>query len=47
MRPDFSKIEYKLQVRNPEPAGPGQNSPVWATAEHIPVKAWYLSLIHI
>jgi methylmalonyl-CoA mutase len=41
MRPDFSKIEYKLQVRNPEPAGPGQNSPVWATAEHIPVKAWY------
>ncbi len=41
MRPDFSKIEYKLQPRHSEPAGPGEGAPVWNTAEHIPVKAWY------
>ena len=41
MRPDFSKIEYKLQSRNPAPAGPTESAPVWHTSEHIPVKAWY------
>ena len=41
MRPDFSKIEYKLQPQSAEPAGPGEHAPVWRTAEHIPVKAWY------
>jgi methylmalonyl-CoA mutase len=41
MRPDFSKIEYKLQPQGTEPAGPGEHAPVWRTAEHIPVKAWY------
>ena len=41
MKPDFSKIEYKLQSRNPDPAAPAESAPVWNTAEHIPVKAWY------
>ena len=41
MRPDFSKIEYRLRPQNSDPAGPGEGSPVWKTAEHIPVKAWY------
>jgi methylmalonyl-CoA mutase len=45
MRPDFSAIEYSLQHRNPHPAGhaagPAEGSPVWKTAEHIAVKAWY------
>jgi methylmalonyl-CoA mutase len=41
MRPDFTKIDYQLWPRNSLPAGPGEGSPVWKTAEHIPVKAWY------
>ena len=41
MRPDFSKIDYKLKPRNSEPVGPGSGAPVWNTAEHIAVKAWY------
>ena len=41
MRPDFSKIDYRLQPQNSDPAGPAEGSPVWKTAEHIPVKAWY------
>ena len=41
MRPDFSKIAYKIQPQTAEPAGPGEHAPVWKTAEHIPVKAWY------
>ncbi len=36
MRPDFSKIDYKVQPRNAEVSGE-----VWNTAEHIPVKPWY------
>jgi methylmalonyl-CoA mutase len=36
MRPDFSKIDYKIQPRNAEVSGE-----VWNTAEHIPVKPWY------
>ena len=41
MRPDFSKIDYKPQPREGEPAGPAEATPVWNTAEHIPVKAWF------
>jgi methylmalonyl-CoA mutase len=41
MRPDFSKIEYKLLPHTVDAAGPGEGAPVWNTAEHIPVKAWY------
>ncbi len=41
MRPDFSKIVYQLRPRAANPAGPREGSPVWHTAEHIPVKAWY------
>ena len=41
MRPDFSKIDYRPRPRHSDPAGPGEGSPVWKTAEHIPVKAWY------
>ncbi len=41
MRPAFSKIEYKLRPRAGEPAGTRDGSPVWNTAEQIPVKAWY------
>jgi methylmalonyl-CoA mutase len=46
MRPDFSRISYKtiaykIQPQAAEPAGPGEHAPVWKTAEHIPVKAWY------
>jgi len=41
MRPDFSKIAYKLEPRDVEPSGPGEHAAVWNTAEHIPVKAWY------
>ena len=41
MRPDFSKIEFEFQTAKGDPAGPGENAPVWNTAEHIPVKAWY------
>jgi methylmalonyl-CoA mutase len=41
MRPDFPKIEYKVRPRTSDPGVPGENSPVWQTAEHIPVKAWY------
>jgi len=41
MRPDFSKIGYKLQSRPASPVGPAEGSPVWKTAEHIPVKALY------
>jgi methylmalonyl-CoA mutase len=41
MRPDFSKIAYQLPKQGSEPSGPGEHMPVWNTAEHIPVKAWY------
>ena len=41
MRPDFSKIDYRLRPQKADPAGPAEGSPVWKTAEHIPVKAWY------
>ena len=41
MRPDFSKIDYQLRPPNSDPAGPAEGAPVWKTAEHIPVKAWY------
>jgi len=41
MRPDFSKIAYKLPTQSAEPFGPGEHAPVWNTAEHIPVKSWY------
>jgi methylmalonyl-CoA mutase len=41
MRPDFSKIAYQLRRQTAKPAGPREGSPVWHTAEHIPVKAWY------
>jgi methylmalonyl-CoA mutase len=41
MRPDFSKIEYQIRPQVVAPAGPREGSPVWHTAEHIPVKAWY------
>jgi methylmalonyl-CoA mutase len=41
MKPDFSKIEYKLRAQAAEPAGPPEGAPVWKTAEHIPVKGWY------
>jgi methylmalonyl-CoA mutase len=41
MKPDFSKIEYKLRAQAAEPAGPAEGAPVWKTAEHIPVKGWY------
>src|SRR5271165_5996797 len=41
MRPDFSKIAYQLHSQSAAPSGPGEHSPVWNTAEHIPVKAWY------
>jgi methylmalonyl-CoA mutase len=36
MRPDFSKIAYKVRPNEAEVTGD-----VWNTAEHIPVKAWY------
>jgi methylmalonyl-CoA mutase len=41
MRPDFSKIEYKLKPQSADPGGPGEHAPVWNTPEHIPLKAWY------
>ena len=41
MRPDFSKIDYRLLPQTSDPAGPPEGSPVWNTAEHVPVKAWY------
>ena len=41
MRPDLSKIDYKLAPRNSAPSGPPEGAPVWKTAEHIPVKTWY------
>jgi methylmalonyl-CoA mutase len=39
MKPDFSKISYKVQP-GVTPA-PHDDHAVWNTAEHIPVKAWY------
>src|SRR3982750_418090 len=41
MRPDFSKIDYKLRPQKADPVGPGENFSVWKTAEQIAVKAWY------
>ena len=51
MRPDFSKIDYQPRTGRGLPgpaaeaaAGPAEgaeNAPVWNTAEHIAVKAWY------
>ena len=41
MRPDFTKIPYQVPAQSAAPSGPGENVPVWNTAEHIPVKAWY------
>jgi methylmalonyl-CoA mutase len=41
MRPDFSKFAYQLPKQSAEPSGPGEHLPVWNTAEHIAVKAWY------
>ena len=41
MRPDFSKIDYRLRPQKSDPAGPVEGSPVWKTAERIPVKSWY------
>jgi methylmalonyl-CoA mutase len=41
MRPDFSKIAYQVQPQATGAAGPEEGAPVWNTAEHIPVKAWY------
>ena len=41
MRPDFSKIDYRLRPQKADPVGPAEGSPVWKTAERIPVKAWY------
>jgi methylmalonyl-CoA mutase len=43
MRPDFSKIDYINCTPRADgaPAGPAEGAPVWHTAEHIPVKAWY------
>ena len=45
MRPDFSKIDYRLRPQDSDPAGPPEGSlagsRVWKTPEHIPVKAWY------
>jgi len=41
MRPDFSKIDYRPPEPQSEPVGPSDDSPVWNTAERIPVKAWY------
>ena len=41
MRPDFSKIDYRLRPQATDPAGPPEGSPVWKTSEHIAVKAWY------
>ena len=41
MRPDFSKIAYRIEPQSDAPAGPGEHAPVWNTSEHIPVKAWY------
>ena len=40
MKPDFSKIDYQPQPRSAAGAAAG-DAPVWNTAEHIPVKAWY------
>jgi methylmalonyl-CoA mutase len=33
-------MEYQARTEG-SPAGPGEGAPVWHTAEHIPVKAWY------
>jgi methylmalonyl-CoA mutase len=41
MRPDFSKIDYKVKPQNAEAPALAPGSPVWNTAEHIAVKAWY------
>ena len=41
MRPDFSKIDYRLRPQKSDPVGPVEGSPVWKTAERIPVKARY------
>src|SRR5665811_247565 len=41
MKPDFSKIEFEPQ---PAPAAitpADEQSPVWITPEHIPIKPWY------
>src|ERR1039458_10827241 len=44
MRPDFSKIDYRLRPQDSDPAGPPEGSLAgsrfWKTPEHIPVKAW-------
>jgi methylmalonyl-CoA mutase len=39
MKPDFSKIAYKVQPG--VTPSPHDDHAVWNTAEHIPVKAWY------
>jgi methylmalonyl-CoA mutase len=41
MKPDFSKIEYKPQMKAATPQTRGAESPVWTTLERIPVKAVY------
>ena len=41
MKPDFSKIEYKPQMKAAAPRTDGGESPVWTTLEGIPVKAVY------
>src|SRR5579872_7011771 len=41
MRPDFSRIEHKPQVKAGAPKGNGAETPAWATLEGIPVKAVY------
>jgi methylmalonyl-CoA mutase len=41
MRPDFSKITYKVAPQAAELPATGEDVPVWNTPEHIPVKARY------
>ena len=41
MRPDFSRIEYRVPPRGSEPAAQPAAKSAWMTAERIPVKAFY------
>ena len=43
MRPDFSKIPYRIHPRAAVPAAPADSAALWQTAEHIAVKPWYTS----
>ncbi len=41
MKPDFTKIEYKIRPQKTAAAAPENSAPAWLTAEGIPVKPLY------